>query len=173
MVLLLITLLCSDNRTVRVWSTSNSQEIANFEQKQPVRQICLSQKGRIGIPLSSERETKLWNRIDKCNSANLIEHTEMVNDLAVLNNEKFCLTGSDDETTLDLETEEEVVVFRGHQEKVTRVKLTEDNQHCISGSRDCTIKAWSSAKRMHSKEIKGLGYLAEQLAVTREYLVIP
>lgn len=165
----------SSSGDVRVWNTRNSQEIVNFKEKNPIKKILLTQRGQIGIPLSSQRETNLHNLEGKGDAVKLIGHSSMVNDQVVFNNEKFCLTASEDETIRmwDLETGGEVVVFRGHDGKVTQVTLTEDNQYCISGGWDCTIKIWSLVTRKVSKEIRELGYLTEHLSVTQKYVIIP
>lgn len=88
--------------------------------------------------------------------ADVTGHSETIYDSTVFANLKCCLSSSSEDGTIkmwDLEMDEEVEVFRGHENGVKFVKLTEDDLHFISGGYK-TLKIWSLTKT-HERKING------------------
>jgi len=165
-------LLCSGSYTdIRIWNLADQSEIAVLHCQSTFEHIRFVQKGQICLLTFNGLE--LWNLSTNQQIATMIGHTSYVSDLAVFQNETFCLTSSNDKTIRmwDLENCEEVAVFQGHEEGVYRVQLTEDKQHFVSGSWDKTLKVWNVARRRERQGIEGFENSEKPLAVTQDLAI--
>ena len=71
-------------------------------------------------------------------------HTSSVLTVAVTSDNKYIVSGSDDNTIRiwNLLEKRQETVFRGHTDSVNSVAMTSDNKYIISGSDDNTIRIW-------------------------------
>ena len=71
-------------------------------------------------------------------------HSHAVNSVAISQNGKLALTGSEDHTSKlwDVETGREIRTFIGHSASVLTVAFSPDGKLALTGGRDNTAKLW-------------------------------
>ncbi len=75
--------------------------------------------------------------------------SKKVTTLAITPDDKYLISGSDDQTIKiwNLETRKELFTLKGHEDSVNTISITPDGKHLISGSKDKTIKIWHLENR--------------------------
>jgi len=163
------------DKTIRVWSLTNWQELAVFEgHTGTILQLRLIRDGQVGISASSDGTGKLWSLSEKRETGTLHINEKYITGLAILKNERLCLTSfalSEVIRLWDLESCTEVVSFTGHLNGVYSLALTQDEQHFLTGSNDNTIQIWSLARESENR-VLSFSEANSAIQVTDDFLII-
>ena len=97
-------------------------------------------------------------------------HTGWVNAVAVTEDGKRAISGSDDNTlqVWDLTTGKELFTLKGHSSSVYAVAVTEDGKRAISGSDDKTLKVWDLTTGKEQFTLNGHSSSVKAVAVTAD-----
>lgn len=102
-------------------------------------------------------------------------HTNWVNSLAVTNDNKFILSGSDDNIirVWNLLEKRQEDIFESDTSLVNSVAKTKDNKYVVSGSDDYTVRVWNLLDG-HTSEVKRIIITNsnQYYSITKEDLII-
>lgn len=147
----------SSDKTVKLWDAVTGKQLATHKGHHEVDSVAFSPDG-IKIASSSCTTVELW---DAETEKTLATHTvDVLSNLLALSPDgaRFAVT-ADEETAvmvLDSVTGRELVKFKGHEEKVTKLAFSADGTR-IASSSDETLKIWDSATGIKMTTIKDVG----------------
>ena len=97
-------------------------------------------------------------------------HTESVSAVAVTNDNKYIVSGSNDNTirVWNLKKKRQEFSLHGHTDGVRSITITSDNRYIVSYSRDLTIRVWSFQDRNQKTLFQGHTAMIQSLAITSD-----
>lgn len=103
----------------------------------------------------------------------LIGHKAAISAVAITNNNKFIISGSDDNTIRiwNYITNDCHAIFEGHQDWVTGVAISANDEYIFSSSKDNTIKIWNISTTECAFTLQDHENKVSCLAVTGQHIV--
>jgi WD40 repeat protein len=144
----------SNDKTLKVWDLTTGEHLHTLKHFHPVIHVALTADGQyavsaggaVGYPATVQLE--VWDIVQGKRVYQLIGHSNIVNRVAVTEDNKYVVSASDDGTLIvwDLALGKLLHVFKGHKGQVSHVALTTNGQHAISASKsDNTLIVWEIA----------------------------
>jgi WD40 repeat protein/transcriptional regulator with XRE-family HTH domain len=133
----------SHDQTVRLWDTASGNRIATLQgYNNGIRAVSFSPRG--DQLATADRSVRLWNPVSGNMEAVLSGHRSYIRALAYSPNDKFIVSGSDDNTcrTWTLPAGRNHRVFSSHSNRVKSVAVSPDGTLIVTGSDDNTVRLW-------------------------------
>ena len=97
-------------------------------------------------------------------------HTRAVRSVAISQDGKFALSGSEDNTLRqwDIETGKCLTVLEGHTGAVNSVAISQDGKFVLSGSEDKTVRKWDIETGKCLSVLEGHAYFVRSVAISQD-----
>jgi len=138
----------SDDQTLKLWNTSSSKEMNNFDKyvkhRRPVNSVAFSLDGKYIVSGSDDMTLILWNVQNGQAIYRFSEQNYKVNSVAFSPDGKTIVSGNSDHSLSiwNTQTGQKIADFTGHTQSVVSVAFSPDGKFIASGSEDGTIKIW-------------------------------
>lgn len=163
--------------TVMVWDLHQAQQSPPDERKLPIKSIDVSVVSGSavvarGAPDWRPRDTAV--HVSDLTSgravARLEGHEKPVNSVAVTDDGRYVVSGSDDMSVRVWNTAapSEVASLQGHTAPVTAVAITPDGHFAVSGSEDNTVRIWDLQRKQELNSLKIDEDIVEAVAMTSD-----
>eukprot|EP00053_Salpingoeca_punica_P003980 m.46379 g.46379 ORF g.46379 m.46379 type:complete len:640 (+) comp12531_c0_seq1:26-1945(+) len=153
-----ILLSCSEDATVRLWSTATYSNLACYRgHSYPVWDCAFSPLGLYFATASHDRTARVWSTEVGTPLRILAGHLSDVDCVEFHPNGNYVATGSSDRSCRlwDIQSGECVRVFQGHVGAVQTLAFSEDGQYLASGGDDNNVIVWDLAQGKVLKTLRG------------------
>mmetsp|Transcript_6199 Transcript_6199/g.12871 ORF Transcript_6199/g.12871 Transcript_6199/m.12871 type:complete len:1433 (-) Transcript_6199:1267-5565(-) len=151
-------------------STSDKQAHSGW-----IMAICVTSDGKTMVTGSHNNDVKVWDldldkhiktlgyvRVDSRTQESRHDHKGPIRDIALSNDDKFAITGSEDSTVKIWNIEKEkkevfgqlLATLEGHSHSINSVSISQDGTKIVSGSSDKSWKLWGRSSNPDDYQFK-------------------
>lgn len=133
----------SDDRSLVAWDLASGKSFRKIEVGQPVTSLAQTNNQRF-IYVAAGPQIKVYDLANGMLSKTFEGHADLVNSIAISNNNKLLLSGSNDKTARiwDLTTGKPIRALPVACWKVTSVAFSDDSKYAATGCNDGSLKIW-------------------------------
>lgn len=163
----------SEDRTLMAWDIASGKSFRKIDAGLPITSIAQTNDPRY-IYVAAGPQIKVYSLTTSQIAKTLDGHADVVNAIAISNNNQVLISGSNDKTARiwDLKTGKQVRTLPVNCWKVTAVAFSEDSKYAVTGCNDGSVKVWEVETGKLIADIEGKGNYVKDVAFTKNKMTV-
>ena len=160
----------SDDLSLKGWSLRTHTQIFELADSHtwPPTQVIISPNGELAISAAADHTIKVWRLSAIRSQITTTGHTDRVNSLALMNDNRYAISAASDDTlkVWDLETCTVHRTLEGHLKRVNAVTVPSAGRFGVSVGSDGMLKVWDVVSGLEARSFKAHARDINAVAIT-------